>query len=245
MVEPFREVAWQLQNEADMQEKAVAWPKPGSRMETHQGPEASAHLFGAGAVLQPVARGVEDMARSMLCESTSRAVQGRRHVQALQSRTSLAQCRGSCCSAKTGAKRVCRGRSDRGARAGGNRENQNQSSRKPSRGLRRAVRKMPRPAAQQDTVFEINRCRSRRLVGHLRVVHAGNAEQDANIFSNEIKVKFFISIGFKDLKARSSRGAPTGPTTPTWSRRSARPATARRGGGQTRAPANGHQSPRR
>jgi hypothetical protein len=38
MVEPFREVAWRLQNEADMQEKAVAWRKPGSRMETHQGP---------------------------------------------------------------------------------------------------------------------------------------------------------------------------------------------------------------
>ena len=142
----------------------------------------SAHGLGVRTVLQPVARGVEDTARSMLGESTSRAVQGRRQVQALQSRASLTQSRGSGCSAKAGAKRVCRGRSDRGARAGGNRENQNQSSRKPSRGLRRAVRKMPRPAAQQDTVFEVNRCRSRRLVSHLRVVHAGKAEQLTNIF---------------------------------------------------------------
>jgi len=55
-----------------------------------KGLEALAHLFGAGAGLQPVARGVEDMARSMLGESTSRVVQGRRQVQALQSRTSLA-----------------------------------------------------------------------------------------------------------------------------------------------------------
>jgi hypothetical protein len=84
--------------------------------------------------LQPVARGVEDMARSMLGESTSRAVHYRRQVQALQSRASLAQSRGSGCSAKAGAKRVCRGRSDLGARAGGNRRNQNQSSRQPSRG---------------------------------------------------------------------------------------------------------------
>jgi hypothetical protein len=111
----------------------------------------------------------------MLGESTSRVVQGGRQVQALQSRASLAQSRGSGCSAKAGAKRVCRGRSDRGARAGGNRGNQNQSSRKPSRGLRRAVRKMPRPAAQQETVFEVNRCLCRRLVSHLRVVHAGGA----------------------------------------------------------------------
>ncbi len=228
-----------------MQGKAVSWPKPGSRRETHQGLEALAHLFGAGAVLQPVARGVEDMARSMLCESTSRAVQGRRHVQALQSRTSLAQCRGSCCSAKTGAKRVCRGRSDRGARAGGNRGNQNQSSRKPSRGLRRAVRKMPRPAAQQDTVFEVNRCRCRRLVSHLRVLNAGGSEQAHIIFFIEIKVNFFISISFKDLRACSPRVVPAGPTAPTWSGLSARPAAARRGGGQTRGPANGPQSPRR
>ena len=214
-------------------------------METHRGREALAHLFGAGAVLQPVACGVEDTARSMLGESTSRAVQGRRQVQALQSRASLAQSRGSGCSAKAGAKRVCRGRSDRGARAGGNRGNQNQSSRKPSRGLRRAVRKMPWPAAQQDTVFEVNRCRSRRLVSHLRVVHVGVTEQDSTIFPNEIKVKFFISISLKEVRARSPHGAPTGPTAPTWSGRSARPAPARRGGGQTRAPANGPQSPRR
>ncbi len=214
-------------------------------METHQGLEALAHLFGAGAVLQPVACGVEDTARSMLGESTSRAVQGRRQVKALQSRARLAQSRGSGCSAKAGAKRVCRGRSDRGARAGGNRENQNQSSRKPSRGLRRAVRKMPRPAAQQDTVFEVNRCRSRRLVSHLRVVHAGGAEQAHIIFFMEIKVNFFISISFKDLRARSPRVVPAGPTAPTWSGRSVRPAPARRGGGQTRGPANGPQSPRR
>jgi hypothetical protein len=228
-----------------MQGKAVSWPKPGSRRETHRGRRASARLFGAGAVLQPVARGVEDMARSMLCESTSRAVQGRRHVQALQSRTNLAQCRGSCCSVKTGAKRVCRGRSDRGARAGGNRGNQNQSSRKPSRGLRRAVRKMPRPAAQQGTVFEVNRCRCRRLVSHLRVVHAGGAEQGASLFQNEIKVKFFISNSLKDIRARSPHCATTGPIAPTWSGRSARPEPAKRGGVQTREPANGPQSPRR
>ena len=158
---------------------------------------------------------------------------------------SLAQSRGSGCSAKAGAKRVCRGRSDRGARAGGNRGNQNQSSRKPSRGLRRAVRKMPRPAAQQETVFEVNRCLYRRLVSHLRVVHAGKAEQGTNIFSFEIKVKFFIAIGFKGLRARSPHGAPTGPTAPTWSRRSARPAPARRGALQTKGPANAPQSPRR
>lgn len=228
-----------------MQGKAVAWPKPGSRMETHQGPEASAHLFGAGAVLQPVARGVEDMARSMLGESTSRAVQGRRQVQALQSRTSVAQSGGSGCSVKAGAKRVCRGRSDLGARAGGNRRNQNQSSRKPSRGLRRAVRKMPRPAAQQETVFEVNRCRCRRLVSRQRVVHAGVAEQDQSLFPNGIKVKFFISIGLKDVKVRSQRGAPTRVTAPTWSIQSARPAPARRAALQTKGPANAPQSLRR
>jgi hypothetical protein len=33
-------------------------------------------------------------------------------------------------------------------------------------------------------------------VSHLRVVHAGVAEQDGSIFPNEIKVKFFISTGF-------------------------------------------------
>jgi hypothetical protein len=55
---------------------------------------------------------------------------------------------------------------------------------------------MPWPAAQAVTVFEVNRCRSRRPVGHLRVVHAGGAEQAVNIFPNEIKVKFFISTGF-------------------------------------------------
>ena len=218
---------------------------PRSRMETHQGLEASAHLFGAGAVLQPVAGGVEHAARSMLGESTRRAVQGGRQVQALQRRARLAQSRGSRGSAKAGAKRVCRGRSDLGARAGVNQRNQNQSSRQPSGGRRRAVRKMPWPAAQQDRVFEVNRCRCRRPVGHLRVVHAGGAEQAVNIFPNEIKVKFFISKSFKCLKARSPRGAPTGPTAPTWSGRSAHPALARRGGGQTRAPANGPQSPRR
>ena len=228
-----------------MQGKAVSWPKPGSRRETHRGRRASARLFGAGAVLQPVARGVEDTARSMLGESTSRVMQGWRQVQALQSRAKLAQSRGSCCSAEAGAKRVCRGRSDRGARAGGNRGNQNQSSRKPSRGLRRAVRKMPRPAAQQDTVFEVNRCRCRRLVSHLRVLNAGGSEQAHIIFFIEIKVNFFISISFKDLRARSPRVVPAGPTAPTWSGRSVRPAPARRGGGQTRGPANGPQSPRR
>ena len=214
-------------------------------METHRGREALARLFGAGAVLQPVACGVEDTARSMLGESTSRVVQGRRQVQALQSRARLAQSRGRACSAKAGAKGVCRGRSDRGARAGGNRRNQNQSSRKPSRGLRRAVRKMPWPAAQQGTVFEVNRSRCGRLVSHLRVVHAGVAEQVSSIFPNGIKVKFFISISLKDLRARSPHGAPTGPTATTWSGRSARPAPAKRGDGQTRGPANGPQSPRR
>ena len=181
----------------------------------------------------------------MLGESTSRAVQGWRQVQALQSRTGLAQSCGSCCSAKAGAKRVCRGRSDRGARAGVYRGDQNQSDRKPSRGLRRAVRKMPRPAAQQETVFEVNRCQCKRLVSLLRVVHTGGAEQFVIIFSIEIKVKFFISISFKDIRAHSQRGAPTEATGPTWSGRSARPAPARRGGGQTRGPANGPQSPRR
>ena len=228
-----------------MQGKADSWPRSGSRRKKRQGREASAHLFGAGAVLQPVARGVEDKARSMLGESTSRVVQGGRQVQALQSRASLAQSRGSCCSAKAGAKRVCRGRSDRGARAGGNRGNQNQSSRKPSRGLRRAVRKMPRPAAQQETVFDVNRCLYRRLVSHLRVVQAGIAEQVVSLFPNEIKVKFFISISFKDVKARSQRGAPTRVTAPTWSHQSARPAPAKRVAVQTRVPASAPQSPRR
>lgn len=209
------------------------------------GREALAHLFGAGAVLQPVARGVEDAARSMLGESTSRVVQGGRQVQALQSRAGLAQSRGSGCSAKAGAKRVCRGRSDRRARAGGNRGNQNQSSRKPSRGLRRAVRKMPRPAAQQETVFEVNRCRCRRLVSHLHVAHAGVAEQGVSIFPNEIKVKFFISSSLKEVKARSQHGAPTRATAPTWSGQSARPALARRAAAQTKGPANAPQSPRR
>lgn len=143
---------------------------PRDRRETRQGRKALAHLFGAWAVLQPVARGVNDAARSMLGESTNLVVQAGRQVQALQSSASLAQSRGSGCSAKAGAKRVCRGRSDRGARAGGNRGNQNQSSRKPSRGLRRAVRKMPRPAAQQETVFEINRCQSRHRSERLRFV---------------------------------------------------------------------------
>ncbi len=210
----------------------------------HQGREASTHLFGAGAVLQPVACGVEDTARSMLSESTSRAMQGGCQVQALQGRASLAQSSGSCCSAKAGAKRVCRGRSDWGARAGGNRENQNQSSRKPSRGLRRAVGKMPRPAAQQDTVFEINRCQCRRLVSHLRVVRAGDAEQGSIIFFMEIKVNFFISISLKDLKAHSQRVVPAKPTAPTWSGRSARPVPARRAAAQTKAPASAPQSPR-
>jgi len=181
----------------------------------------------------------------MLGESTGRAVQGGRQVQALQSWASLAQSRGSCCSAKAGAKRVCRGRGDRGARADVYRGNQNQSGRKPSRGLRRAVRKMPRPAAQQETVFEVNRCQCRRLVSHLRVVHAGVAEQAKTIFLYEIKVKFFISDSLKDIKARRWHGAPTRATAPTWSRRSSHPAAARRGGGQTRGPANGPQSPRR
>ncbi len=128
-------------------------------------------------------------------------------VQALQSRAGLAQSRGSCCSAKACAKRVCRGRGDRGARADVYRGNQNQSGRKPSRGLRRAVRKMPRPAAQQETVFEVNRCQCRCLVSLLHIARAGVAEQAQTIFSNEIKVKFFISISLKDVKARSHRGA--------------------------------------
>ena len=226
-------------------EKRILGKCPEAAGKRARGHGASAHLFGAGAVLQPVARGVEDAARSMLGESTSRAVQGGRQVQALQSRASLARGRGSGCSAKAGAKRGCRGQSDRGARAGGNRENQNQSGRKPSRGLRRAVRKMPRPAAQQGTVFEINRCLYRRLVGGLSVVHADVAEQVATIFQNEIKVNFFISTSLKDIRARSQHGAPTTATAPTWSRRSARRAAAKHGGGQTRGPANGPQSPRR
>ena len=165
-------MARRLQNEAVMQGKADSWQLPRIRRETRQGREASAHLFGAGAVLQPVARGVEDAARSMLGESTSRVVQGGRQIQALQSRASLAQSRGSGCSAKACAKRECRGQSDRVARAGGNRRNQSQSSRKPSRGLRRAVRKMPRPAAQQETVFEVNRCQCRRVSNSLRVAQS-------------------------------------------------------------------------
>ena len=141
--------------------------------ECARGREALAHLFGAGAVSQPVACGVEDVARSLLGESTSCVVQVGRQVQAVQSKASLAQSCGSVFPAKAGAKRVCRGRSDRRARAGGDGRNQNQSSRKPFRGLRRAVRKMPRPAAQQETVSEVNRCQCRRFVSHLRIVHAG------------------------------------------------------------------------
>lgn len=151
-------------------EKRILGRCPEAAGKRARGREALAHLFGAGAVLQPVARGVENAARSMLGESTNRVVQGGRQVQALQRRAGLAQSRGSCCSAKAYAKRVCRGRSDRGACAGGNRGNQSQSSRKPSRGLRRAVRKMPRPAAQQETVYEMNRCQYRRIVNSLRFV---------------------------------------------------------------------------
>jgi hypothetical protein len=54
------------------------------------------------------------------------------------------------------------------------------------------VRKVLWPATQQDTVFEVNRCRSRDLESHLHVVHAGHAEQVTNIFSNEIKVNFLF-----------------------------------------------------
>ena len=53
-----------------------------------------------------------------------------------------------------------RGQSDKRARAGGNRRNQNQSNRKPSKGLHRAVKKNIWPAAQQDMVFEVNRRRA-------------------------------------------------------------------------------------
>jgi hypothetical protein len=94
-------------------------------------------------------------------------------------------------------------------------------------------------------VFEINRCQCRRLVSHLRVVHSGGAEQAHIIFFMKIKVNFFISISFKEVRARSPHGAPAGPTAPTWSGRSMRPAPARLGGGQTRGSVNGHQSPRR
>ena len=40
-----------------------------------KGHEALAHLFGAEAVLQPVARGVDDAARSVLGQGTSLVVQ--------------------------------------------------------------------------------------------------------------------------------------------------------------------------
>ena len=93
MVEPFREVAWRLHNKADMQGKADSWQLPRSRRETRKCRKALAHLFVAGAVLQPVAGRVEDLSRSMLGESTSRAVQSGLQLQALQGRASLAQSR--------------------------------------------------------------------------------------------------------------------------------------------------------
>jgi hypothetical protein len=85
MFEPFREVAWQLQNEADTQGKAVSRPKPGSRREKRMGIEASVHLFGVGAARQPIGHGLKDAARSVLGEFTGHVECTERLIQALQS----------------------------------------------------------------------------------------------------------------------------------------------------------------
>jgi hypothetical protein len=85
MFEPFREVAWQLQNEADTQGKAVSRPKPGSRREKRMGIEASAQLFGAGAARQPFGRSFKDAVRSVLCECADHVVDTGRLIQAWQS----------------------------------------------------------------------------------------------------------------------------------------------------------------
>ncbi len=78
----------------------------------------------------------------------------------------------------------------------GNRRNQGQSSRKPSTGLRRAERKMPRPAAQQDKVFEVNRCKCKRFGIRFAPCPTGVVEQVVNYISISNKSQNFYSIMF-------------------------------------------------
>jgi hypothetical protein len=58
MVEPFREVAWRLQNRADKQGKATFWKKPQGNASKTVWPLA--HWSLTGAAVQPGAGGVDD-----------------------------------------------------------------------------------------------------------------------------------------------------------------------------------------
>jgi hypothetical protein len=139
MVEPFREVAWRLQKRADMQGKAALGKKPQGNASKTGWPLV--HLSVTKAAVQPSAGGVNEPLRSLLRVLACHHWDGKRQVQSLEGWMACMWIVADRSSAWARTKKQCRGQNDWGAHLGGNRRNQNQSSRKPSRGLRRAVRK--------------------------------------------------------------------------------------------------------
>jgi hypothetical protein len=84
MIEPFREVAWQLQNETDMQEKAAFGKKPQGNASKTGWPLA--HLSVPKDAVQPSAGGVDDPLRRLLRVFACRHWGGKRQAQAPEGR---------------------------------------------------------------------------------------------------------------------------------------------------------------
>jgi len=122
-----------------MQGKATFGKKPQGNASKTVWPLA--HLSVTKAAVQPSAGGVNEPLRSLLRVLACHHWGGKRHVQSLEGWMACMWIVADRGSAWASIKKQCRGQNDWGARLGGNRRNQVQSSRKPSRGLRRAVRK--------------------------------------------------------------------------------------------------------
>jgi len=120
-----------------MQGKATFGKKPQGNASKTVWPLA--HLSVAEAALQPSAGGVDDPLGSLLGVIACRHLGDKRQAQALEGCMACLWILVGRSSAWSRTKKQCRGQNDWSARTGGNRRNQVQTSRKPSRGLRRAV----------------------------------------------------------------------------------------------------------
>jgi hypothetical protein len=170
-----------------------------------------AHLSVTKAAVQPSAGGVDDPLRSLLRVLACRHWGGKRPVQALEGCMASMWIGADKSSAWARTKKQCRGQNDWGARAGGNRRNQVQSSCKPSRGLRRAVRKNQMACSSTGHGVRSQSMPEQTPCEPLPIAKVVNPSKCQMILTYRIKVNFYISSSFKVTRS-SHTARPSQPT---------------------------------
>ena len=202
-------MAWRLQNETDMQGKAAFGKKPQGNASKTVWPLA--HLSVTKAVVQPSAGGVDDPLRRLLRVFACRQWGGKRQVQASEGCMACVWIVVDRSSAWARTKKQCRGQNDWGARAGGDRRNQVQSIRKPSRGLRRAVRKNQMACSSAGHGVRSQSMPEQTPCEHLPIAKVVNPSKCQMVLTYRIKVNFYISSSFK-VTWNSHSANPSQPT---------------------------------